>query len=80
MTIDAPLKRVLSSVGESRCHGVVWEPLHECEDQGRGWTLPLYHLRQIDVVIEEEVRVKALSVLVDQTAEAEASPACCACP
>jgi hypothetical protein len=55
--------------------GGIGKPLYEEKDECRGRAPARYHVGEVDAEMEKQVRVNALSVLVDQSCEAEASPA-----
>jgi hypothetical protein len=75
MTVLTPAEMVTAARGESDREGCVGKPLNQEKDERRGGPPACNHLGEIDAVVEKQVRVEALCVLVDQSCEAEASPA-----
>lgn len=74
MPVLTPAEMLTSARRQCDREGGVWKPLHEQKDE-RGRRAPArHHLGEIDAEMEKQVRVQALSVLVDQPCEAEASP------
>jgi hypothetical protein len=73
--VDAPTEMGSAAGGEGGGEAGVGEPLREGEDQRRGRAVPGDDLGEVDAVVQEQVRVEAFAVVVDQSREAEASPA-----
>lgn len=74
VAVCAPAKVLATTHRQSDGQAVVGKPLNERQDERRRRPSTLYHFSQIDSVVIEQVGVDAFAVLVNQAAEAEASP------
>lgn len=74
MAVLAPAEELPSACGECDGEGGVGEPPHEEKDEGGGGALARDDVGEVNAVVQPQVWVEALPVVVDQAAEAEASP------
>lgn len=75
VAVNAPSEELSTARGKGGGQTGVWKPLHVGQYNGRVWPPALNNVDQINAVIELQVCQEPFPELVDQVAEAEASPA-----
>lgn len=76
MAIQTPAEVLPAARRESDGEGGVGKPLREQEDERGGGPPTCDHVTEVDAVVKPQVGEQALAVVVNQSREAEASPAC----
>lgn len=74
MPVLPPAEELPSACGERDREGGVGKPPHEKKDESGGGASARDDVGEVNAVVQPQVRVQALPVVVDQAAEAEASP------
>lgn len=74
MPVLTPAEMLTAARREGDGKAGIGKPLHEQKDESGRRAPACDHLGQVNAEVEKQIRVKALSVFVDQPCEAEASP------
>lgn len=74
MSVLAPAEVLSAARREGDSQRGVGQPLHEKEDESGRGSAACDYLGEVNAVVEAQVGIQALAVVVDQAAEAEASP------